>query len=390
MKKIIFLNLNLIFSLKVAIVGLNLDGHGLSQISQGLQKIIKKNHSVDLLFSREKNDGYYDISIFTDSLTCFDHDFSTNLPKAKINIAYCLWETDTLPKQWVEIINNKFDAVIVSSAWYVNKYIDSGVNKPIFYIPLGLDEKKIELLKEKTKNIQKNKIFYFTCVSSFFRHKNQLLLLEAFNEVFVQDKKVGLILSGHAPTYDSYYDTVVQKIKQLNNPNIILNTKQLDDIEFAKMLNKTAVLVSVSTGEGYSYTPREAAALGIPTIVAANTAYWDIIENELTSIAVNCPELKPSYCVLQNDIIGNGYVCSKESLKEALNKIYKNYKYFKNLAMNKKEIANTKYSWSEIEPFIYNLLKSEKWFLSQDNKATKFGIFCSDKNLFYKLQELNT
>lgn len=212
--------------------------------------------------------------------------------------------------------------------------------------------------------------------------------MEAFDEVFGKNKTVGLILSGHAPTYDSYYDTVVQKIKQLNNPNIILNTKQLDDIEFAAMINKTAVLVSVSTGEGYSYTPREAAALGIPTIVAANTAYWDIIQNELTSIAVNCPELKPSYCVLQNDIIGNGYVCSKESLKEALKKIFKNYKYFKNLAMNKKEIAKTKYSWSEIEPFVNNLLNNEKWFLSQDNKATKFGIFCSDQNLFHKLKEL--
>lgn len=390
MKKLLLLNLNLILSLKISIVGLNLDGHGLSQITQGLKKIIAKQHQVDLLYSREKNHGNYDLAIFTDSLTCFDNDLSKNLPRAKLNIAYCLWETNALPKKWVNIINKKFDAVIVASEWYISKYIESGVTKPIFCIPLGLDENKIDLITKASLNKEENNnIFYFTCISSFFRHKNQLLLVEAFDEIFQNNSNVGLILSGHAPTYDNYYSNIVKKLEQLKNPNIILNSEQLNDVEFAKLINKTSVLVSISTGEGYGYTPREAAALGIPTIVAANTAYWDIIENNFASISINCPSTIPAYCVLQKDTIGKGYLCSIENLKLALKDIYHNYKNYKELAEIKKYDVIKSYSWSKIEPLINNLLDYKKWNLSQENKVNKHGIFCNDIKLINKLASLN-
>ena len=376
-----------LFSDEIAIVGLNLPGHGLSQISQGLKKILEKKHKVSLLSSRKKNIGKYDISIFTDSLTCFEHDFSKNLPNSKINFAYCLWETDTLPNKWVEIINNKFDAVIVSAEWYIQKYINSGVNKPIFCIPLGLDQDKIKLVETKQKT-NHNK-FNFTCISSFFRHKNQLLLIEAFDELFHENKNVGLILSGHAPTYDRYYTDVLEKIKEINNPNILINTKQLNNDEFADLINKSAVIVSISTGEGYSYTPREAAVFGIPTIIAANTAYWDIIENNFASIAINCPITTPSYCVLQNDTIGNGYSCSKENLKLALTQIYQNYNHYKKLSVQNKLQVLKKYSWQELEPIIANFFNFKKWQLSADNKATKLGIFCDNANLLNKFKATN-
>ena len=63
------------------------------------------------------------------------------------------------------------------------------------------------------------------------------------------------------------------------------------------------IILSISTGEGFSYTPREDAALGIPTIIPANTAYWDLIENNYASIAINCPTKIESFCILQNKIM---------------------------------------------------------------------------------------
>ena len=389
MKKtiLIIFSFLILYPYKCAIVGLNLDGHGLSQITQGLKSILEISHDITVLSSRSgKNTGEFDFVIFTDSITCFKQDLTQSLPKAKIKIAYCLWETDKLPEEWVTILNNKFDFVIVASSWFVNKYIENGVQIPIFCIPLGLDTKKLEYIDYELNNNNSDKEdkFYFTCISSFFRHKNQLLLLEVFQELF-NNSDVGLILSGHAPTYDTYFNKILAKAKEYNNKNIIINSKQLDDKEFAEIIKKTSVLLSISTGEGFSYTPREAAALGIPTIIPANTAYWDLIENDYASIVINCPTKIESFCILQNKIIGNGFLVCKNNLKNALINIYKNYNEYKKEAQAKKELIKNSYSWQKVNNLFTKILEPQSWFLNSENKITNLGIFCNDKNLIDKI-----
>jgi glycosyltransferase involved in cell wall biosynthesis len=80
-----------------------------------------------------------DIAIFTDVLWngFEDHNYK-KVPKATIKFAYSMLESTKIPKEWVTILNQRFDAVIVPHKFLIKVYTNSGVKIPIFILPLPL------------------------------------------------------------------------------------------------------------------------------------------------------------------------------------------------------------------------------------------------------------
>ena len=54
-----------------------------------------------------------------------------------IKIAYSMLESTAIPPQWVSLLNEKFDLVVIPDAFYYDVYLSSGVTIPIFVFPMG-------------------------------------------------------------------------------------------------------------------------------------------------------------------------------------------------------------------------------------------------------------
>lgn len=91
--------------------------------------------------------------------------YADAMPDSKIKIAFSVNETTRIPTQWVDILNQKFDAVVVADPYFINVYKKSGVRISIFHVPLGIyiDEFLQKPLRDGAHNP-----FVFGCSRALF------------------------------------------------------------------------------------------------------------------------------------------------------------------------------------------------------------------------------
>src|SRR5207244_2403629 len=107
-------------------------------------------------------------------------------------IAYSVHESTKIPPQWVTLLNQMFDLVVVPDTMLVPIYKKSGVKLPIFVIPepMMLDE-----FLDKPPKANRGKPFTFGNVSGSWSRKNHALLIKAFYKAFGDSPDVQLIMN---------------------------------------------------------------------------------------------------------------------------------------------------------------------------------------------------
>ncbi|MDR3646453.1 MAG: glycosyltransferase [Candidatus Babeliales bacterium] len=308
--------------------------------------------------------------------------FDTSKLQAKLKIAYSMFESDAIHKNWVEILNNHFDMVVVPDKYYIGVYKNAGVNIPIFTIPLGLGN--IELFKNNRKFKRNVKPFVFGSSASFWNHKNHELLLDAFIQQFGNNPKFKLKLHGKFGA-DSY-QKIKNKIVNSKINNVELSTELFTRNDYIKFLESLNCYALLSKAEGFSLTPREAMLIGLPCILSNNTAHQTICSSGLV-IPVKSEIKKPAHNIIFNENIGNNFNCDVKDVKEALLNAYNNYD--KHLLLCKKRIAwAQKYDWNKLSLFFINLFKPKEIILGDKNLVTTDYLMTSSKVLYYKYMEL--
>ncbi len=194
-----------------------------------------------------------------------------HVEKNKINIGYNTWETDKLPKHWVDKINKNLDAVFVPSAFNRAAYYHSGVEIPIEVIPHCLDtnlyeESKIDLQIQN----RKDDVFKFISVFQWTERKNPVGLLKAYFTEFAGEDNVVLILK----TYGSNDSTMeknrlleeIMQIKKNCNlnqyPPIYFIGDILNKNELISLYQQSDCFVLPTRGEGFGLPYAEAAITG--------------------------------------------------------------------------------------------------------------------------------
>lgn len=215
-----------------------------------------------------------DVLLFEDVLDFYDSSLK-DIP-CDIKIAYSMYEKEQLPNKWVTILNDYFDLVVVPDECLVSIYQKSGVTIPIFVLPLSL---YLEPFLQKPVKTEPNKPFTFGTSGLLSDRKNQLCLLEAFAQAFGNDPNVCLKIHGRSG--NNYAEALRTKIRQLHLENVELIEKSLSWSDYVEFLSSLDCFVSVSRGEGFSITPREAMALGIPCILTDNMAHHTLCKTDL-------------------------------------------------------------------------------------------------------------
>ena len=326
------------------------------------------------------------ISIYTDS---WWHSNEWNnyklIPNSSIKFAYCIVESTKVPKDIVEKFNKNFDAVIVVDEWFVDVCKNSGVTIPVFALPLALDLDLASLLSRPLKR-KISTPFTFGCSGLFSPRKNQMLLMKAFDQEFRNDQNVNLIIHGKS---ERYFKKIEQLAYRLHNPGIKLFKKNLPRVEYENFIAHLSCYALISKGEGFSITPREALAAGVPCILSNNTGHKVICDaNVVYSVPSKIQE--PTMIFIGNKLSrmdGNQFNCHIKDVRKALRHVYDNYQDYLNRAQNGRNWAK-KYLAENLKYKYLNLVNPKKIILGLQNKVTDDFFMTNSKTLFNKYKEL--
>ena len=405
MKFLLCLFFLVIFSKDLTIVGITKYNDGLGRISLGIAEYISKDLSINIINTKdwfvaldeeEINHKVLDIlkeNDFSLGKTIFFTELITTLNylekikespefKSKLRIVLSMFETTKLPSFWVKTINDNFDIVVVPDNFLVNVYKESGINIPIFVLPIGL---YLDEFKTNTKKTYSEK-FVFGCLSRFQSRKNQIMLLEAFAREFSNNSNVILKLHGRFENQDK---EIISYIKKNNLKNVEITSGNLSWDEYINLMCSIDCYINISKGEGYSITPRESLAAGIPTIITNNTAQINLVNSQYY-YSIDCPIIElADYCDLfsSNEYVGYWWNCKINDVCRAIKDIYFNYDFYKIKALEG-SLWVRKFSWNNMIKYYEQLFRPLSCELGDDNLIMSDKLITNSYNLYKKINEI--
>ena len=176
---------------------------------------------------------------------------------------------------------------------------------------------------KKVKEIINSKNPYILSINSFYKHKNQMTLLKAFDLIKNQISN-NLVFVGR-PELDSpisKYKEILEYINKNNLEDRVIILSGISDEDRNSLFYNTDLFVTTSLQEGFGRTPVEAALCKVPVISSKETALPEATMNEVFYYenALDSKELSNKILeVLENKP-------SKEKLAEISKKLEKEYK----------------------------------------------------------------
>lgn len=322
------------------------------------------------------------VAIFTESVCSLLGNNYLHLPKDSfIKIAYSMFEADRIPGMWVRVLNKEFDAIIVPDEYCVEVYENSGINLPIFVLPIPM------ILRNYLKHIPKNSSNYPFVFGDASANKNPEVLVKAFALAFGDIPSVHLVLRAGNISKQTL-DLIQPIIDEYKLNNITIEKGHLLLEPYIQRLKSFDCYVNLSCGEGFSFIPREALALGIPVIITNNTASKTICDSGFVYAVRSDKKIKSKsnvYRILFSDDCGDQFDCEVEDAKNALLEVYYNYPYYLQKALEGRDWV-CKYDCKDetLRRKYTTLVKPIKVMMGEFNEVREGVIVTNSKPLYEK------
>lgn len=230
-------------------------------------------------------------------------------------VAHIAWDSDRLPPEWVEILNRRFDAVLVSSPHLERVAGDSGVTITIGTLPIGLD---IEgLLARPFLPWARGAKVRFGVTASFHPRKGVLQLLEAFANEFGDSPQAELLIHSNLAVGDTFA-AAKAFLGDRGLSNVLLSHSTLQPAELDTLHESFHVYCSCSTGEGYSIGPRQALALGKPLVLSAIGPHHELLTAPGVFPVHPVADTPAVYPEIDNRVFGAQQVFRIDDIRRAL------------------------------------------------------------------------
>jgi hypothetical protein len=306
------------------------------------------------------------------------------VPATELKFIYTMFESGRLPPRWVKRMNEVFDAAILPHRELVKVYRSSGVTIPLFVVPLPIliEEMLHSPLKTRQTFLQKKGPFIFSTIAGNSPTKNYNLLLDAFAQEFGNRKNVRLAI------HSSWGDraSLRNKIASLGIKNVTLSTAPLNREHYRRFLANADCYILISRGEGYSITPREALALGIPCIVSRIRVHQDLCT--LPSVlGVELSLLEDSLVPTQDPRYRALYNHDLMATRAALRRMYNNYQHYLARAPEGRDWVR-KYTSNSLAPFFQTLVQPYRIILGNANIIKRSTLITKSRALYEKYRKL--
>lgn len=279
-----------------------------------------------------------------------------NFPRFKnpacYNVAYTVWETDTLPDGWVPLINT-MDEVWVPSAWNKEVFEKNGVTKPIYKIVHGIAPPDLSDAKPIKMNVGEDH-FIFYAIFQWIERKNPLGLLKAYLTEFKENEKVRLAIKtyrlGTSAQEKEIIKNQIEAVKKsLNLPSYpkILFFSDLFTAEQLKGFHlRGDCCVLPHRGEGFSLAAAEAMSYGKPTIATRYSGNLEFM-NDDNSFLVDYQLTPVSGMIFPNY---NAYMTWADpniiQLKEHMRYVFENREEAQEIADRGRQTILEQFNWT--------------------------------------------
>jgi glycosyltransferase involved in cell wall biosynthesis len=188
--------------------------------------------------------------------------FSKN--SGSYRIGFTMLEVDRLPASWVEQAN-QMDEIWTPTTWGKEVFHTSGVQRPIYVVPLGVDPAYFFPGELRTQLRERT---IFVSVFEWGKRKGWDILLQAYRKAFRPTDPVLLLLKIDArePAVNPIQE-LASKLPAGNSPPVHLIYNQKLPLErLTELYRGTDCFVLPSRGEGWGMPILEAMSCGIPAI----------------------------------------------------------------------------------------------------------------------------
>jgi glycosyltransferase involved in cell wall biosynthesis len=222
--------------------------------------------------------------------------------KGIYSVCYTVWETDRLPKQWVELINT-MDEVWVPSSWNKELFELSGVTKPVVVIPHCMRVTSLNDAANLDLGVGADTYIFYS-IFQWLERKNPGCLLKAYLTEFKPEENVCLVLKTYRlDTSNTEQNLIKEDISTIKKGLRLGDYPQLRffgnllSSEHMKGLHKRGdCFVLPHRAEGFGIPFAEAMAFGKPTIGSEYSGNLEFMDKS-NSFLIKCNET-PVYNML--------------------------------------------------------------------------------------------
>jgi glycosyltransferase involved in cell wall biosynthesis len=191
-----------------------------------------------------------------------DNVYSLRFSGVDYSVLMTIFETDSIPKNWVRICNKKlFDEIWIPTTFNFKTFSKAGVKKDkLRIVNYGLEHIDKSIGVRRGKNGRR---FRFLYIADLIPRKNIPLLITAFNKEFKNNKDVELFIQLSYSSklvlneFMSKYDNL------LNNSNIIIGKDRLTENQVASLIASADVYISLDKANGWGMPCMEAMSYGV-------------------------------------------------------------------------------------------------------------------------------
>ena len=294
------------------------------------------------------------------------------------NVFYTMMETETLHPHFRDICNQYADEIWVPSTHNLNVFQKNGVKKPIFLMPLGIDESLYSLPVKRDINSFSfndisgrkhqdgiNKFRFFTLFGWSFR-KGIDVLIKSFVKAFSDEDDVCLIIHSHHVGTNKIIEDVNRFSKGIRSshfPQILFISGAIEEKDMPSLYNIGDAFLSFSRAEGFNLPPIEAAACGLPVIACNNTGTGEYLRDNNSFMITNT---ETEICNPEMHWISGFYhgqmfpKLGEEQIEQAVKHMHyvvNNYADAKIKAKRLKSLVYEKYTWEKATERVAKRLK---------------------------------
>lgn len=275
--------------------------------------------------------------------------------KGIYTISRLYWETDKLPRQWIDPLNS-IDEIWTASLPMVEMIKNSGVKTPTYCFPQPIDATRaFEKINPFTPNFTKDFTFY--SMFQWILRKNPKGLLRAYWKEFQNDEPVTLVLKTYRITYtDNELRLIKEDIINWKDqmglpkyPKIYLVHKLLTDPQISRLHAMGDCFINPSTGEGWNRPMEEAMLLGKPVISGDNGGITDIITPvNYYKVSSDRQQVEQVSWIPWYTSDMRWQVPDERELGKRMREVYENYKEAKKVAQKAQEYVINEFNFQTV------------------------------------------
>ncbi len=240
------------------------------------------------------------------------------------------WEFGSIPKEWVDAINQNVDELWVPSTFVRDSYVRDGVRaEKVFVVPNGVSEVFFE--EVPPLQLPTEKRFRFLFVGGTIPRKGIDILLDGYTRTFTRADDVALVIKDFGTNTFYRGQNFVEQIrwfqKQPDVPEIVYIGEELDDRQMNALYRSCHALVHPYRGEGFGLPIAEAMACGLPVIVTGFGAATDFCNAERAWLISADIEYFPDNLVGEMETVNRPFWAKpqRNAMESLMEQIYRDY-----------------------------------------------------------------